>query len=432
MVPNERDVADMVAWMSRGTPKDRKLPLRIAKMIPMVLQCADLMREARASHGEIGELFARRLGFGEHVQRAVRLHSERWDGKGFAYHTPGPDVPAAAQIIGLARVVELCHSFDGRASAVARARQDSGTKFDPDIAGAFVRLAEQDDFWTPLEQDARQHVVLAMRPPTSAELRTEEQVDAVCEALADLADARGRSRWNHSADVAERTVVIAGHMGLSQRELRTVRWAALLHDLGMVAVPVGIAGKQDGLSAGEQEQLRLHAYYTERILQRVDPLRGLALEAASDHEWFNGQGYHHHLSGEDIPLSARIIAVADAWATAEQRLGGAPDPADVLASVQPLAGAHLDPACVEALGQSLTGSRPPAKSAARQAASQMLTDREIDVLQLLASGMTNPQIAQALVISRKTVEHHLEHIYSKLDLSNRTSAVAYAVHHGLV
>src|SRR5579884_1611488 len=141
---------------------------------------------------------------------------------------------------------------------------------------------------------------------------------------------------------------------------------------------------------------------------------------------------HRHLSGGDIPLSARIIAVADAWATAEQRLGGAPDPADVLASVQPLAGVHLDPACVEALGLSLTGPRPPAKSAARRAVAQMLTDREVHVLQLLASGMTNPQIAEALVISRKTVERHLEHIYSKLDLSNRTSAVAYAVHHGLV
>ncbi|HLQ32017.1 MAG TPA: HD domain-containing phosphohydrolase [Chloroflexota bacterium] len=429
MIPDERRMGELMAWMSRGIPKDKRLALRLAKLLPMMLQCGAVMRETRATHSEVGEMFARRLGFGEHVQRAVRLQGERSDGRGVAYSLPGDQIPAAARVLSVARVTEACHGFEGRACALEQARKGAGGRFDPDVVAAFLELAQQDEFWEPLEKDTRQETVLAMRPSTSAEVRTEEQLDAVCEALADFVDFRSTPRWNHSTEVAEQAVALAGRLGLSQAEQRRTRRAALLHDLGMVAVPVGVAAKQDRLSTAEQEQLRLHAYYTGRVLERVAPLQSLALEASSDHEWFNGQGYHRRLAGESIPLIGRIIAAAEAWTNLTEE--DAIQAEDQLARFRSLSGNQLDPVCCEALEQIAVGSPAP-KPLRRPASSDKLTDREIEVLNLLAHGLSNRQIAGALVISNKTVEHHLEHIYDKLDISTRTSAVAYAIHHGLV
>ena len=116
--------------------------------------------------------------------------------------------------------------------------------------------------------------------------------------------------------------------------------------------------------------------------------------------------------------------MADYYATLEA--AGTPDP---LATLRGAVGTQLDGACCEALEASLRGVPLDPRPAVRQVLLDRLTDREVEVLQLLARGLSNPQIADNLVISKKTVEHHLEHIYDKIGVSTRTSAVAYALHH---
>jgi HD-GYP domain-containing protein (c-di-GMP phosphodiesterase class II) len=81
--------------------------------------------------------------------------------------------------------------------------------------------------------------------------------------------------------------------------------AALVHDLGKVAVPSAVLQKNGDLSDSEREEFRQHSYYTERILSRVDRLSPLASEAGSHHEWLNGHGYHRELLGEQIPMGGR-------------------------------------------------------------------------------------------------------------------------------
>ena len=209
-----------------------------------------------------------------------------------------------------------------------------------------------------------------------------------------------------------------------------MRRAALLHDLGILAVPLAVVEHPGRLSESEREQARLHTYYTERVLERVAPLRDLAVEASTNHEWVNGQGHHRRLAGEQIPLVGRILAVADSYCVLRRESGGG-EPEDLLARLRQQAGTQLDGACCGALAAVQTGLPLGGRRVLPPALPEALSARELEVLRLLARGLSNPQIAEALVISKKTVEHHLEHVYGKLDISSRTAAVAYAVHRGL-
>ena len=171
--------------------------------------------------------------------------------------------------------------------------------------------------------------------------------------------------------------------------------------------------------------------YTQRVLERVEPLHELAPAAATAHEWINGQGYHRQLIGEQIPLNGRILAVADTYAQLTQQLGDKLEPEEALRKMRLSVGTQFDESCYDALAASLTSAHPVKRTVRERRGLSELTEREAEVLRLLAQGQSNPQIAKALVISRKTVEHHLERIYYKIGVTCRTSAVVYAVQHGI-
>jgi HD-GYP domain-containing protein (c-di-GMP phosphodiesterase class II) len=351
---------------------------------------------------------------------------ERWDGKGLAYGLKGEDVPIASRILHPAQMLELTYGFSGPEAAIALARERSGTRFDPEVADAFLSLAVRGDLWREMEQDSAQAAILALRPATPADHIGEAQTEAVCEALADFVDIKTQQTLRHSQAVADVAVGVGRALGLSAAEQARLRRAALVHDIGKVAVPHGILAKE-GRSAAEWEQYRLHPYYTQRVLDRVAPLQELSEDAAAHHEWANGQGYHRQLRREQITLNGRILAVANAYAGGSRRQDGHEDPEEVLSRMRPAVGTQFDPSCYEGLVASLNGTVRVAKAPPRRRGTTELTEREVEVLGLLTQGLSNPQIARTLVVSRKTVEHHLEHIYGKLGVTCRTAAVAYAV-----
>lgn len=434
MLVDPASIGSMVGWLSRNVALDRRLPERVGKLLSFVARCGAVIKESMTGHCEVAETFARRLGFPEGVQRAVRFQLERWDGKGMAYGLTGDESPIAARILHAAQTLELTQSIGGRSAATALARERRGTRFDPLVVDAFLALSERADFWSPLEQEDAGESILSMRPPTIAERSTEEQVDEVCEALAAFTDIKARETWHHSRAVAELAVDIGRQMGLNSGELTRLRRAALVHDLGNVAVPFAIVAEAEGESLSERhfEQARLHPYYTQRILERVAPLSELAEAAAAHHEWMNGRGYHRQLAGDQIPLNGRVLAVADAYENLTRQPGAPQDPRERAARLRPLVGDRFDAQCYEALAAAVTGSRAAPASPGRARHPGGLSEREVEVLRLLAQGLSNPQIAQALVVSKKTVEHHLEHIYNKLGISSRTAAVVFAVQYGLV
>ena len=312
------------------------------------------------------------------------------------------------------------------------ARERRGTDFDPELVDTFLKISDQAQFWDTLEQESAQRTVLAMKPPSRFDVVSDSQVETVCQVVADFTDIKSRQTWDHSPTVAAVASDIGLHLGMGKEDVTRLRRAALVHDLGKVAIPAAVLENQDNLSQAEWESFRLHPYYTERILDRVAKLRDLAPESAAHHEWMNGQGYHRQTSGDQIPLGGRILAVADTYAVLSNNQPQGSDPRAISQQMRPLIGSQLDPMCFEALVASQQGEVP---SRARRLHSQRpgnLSDRETELLRELAKGLTNKQIGKALFISNKTVERHLENIYNKLGVSTRTSAVVFAVQNGIV
>lgn len=421
-------VKDVIGWFWRHASSDPALPARLGRLCSFMTHCRALMKESVSAHCEVGEMFARRLALPVTVQQAIRFSWEHWDGKGLAYGLKGEQAPIAARVLHLAQVVQAAHTFGGQAAARAIATERRGTDFDPALVGPFLEISARPGFWDVPESESAQDAVLALKPASAFDLLDASQVDAVCEVLADFADVKSRSIWNHSLLVAESATAVARQLGLPVSETGRIRRAALVHDLGKAAVPVGILEKES-LTTEESERFRLHPYYTERALSRVGPLRELAADAGAHHEHVDGSGYHRQLDRDRIPLGGRILAVADKFAILSRGQHGS-DPTRALETMFPLVGSQLDGDCYDALVASQGGSAPVRPLRAKTASG--LTDREVEVLRLLCGGISNREIAKTLVVSGKTVEHHLEHIYSKLDVTSRTAASVFAVQNGLV
>ena len=427
-------IGDMVGWLAKYLRLDAHFPGRIAKLASFLVQCGPIVKETMRSHCEVAELFARQLGLPDSVQLALRFQWERWDGKGMAYGLKGSGIPRAARILHLAQVLDLMYRFAGPAAAQVLAQRKRATRFDPEGVDAILALTQRADFWSAFEQQSTQEALLARRPSTLADQTREDRVERVCEALADFIDLKTRETWHHSQAVAKVAVGVGICLGLDTNELRRLRCAALVHDIGKAAIPLDILTKGERRTSSEWDIYRLHPYYTQCILERVSAFRELAHDAAAHHEWISGQGYHRQLSGEQIPFHGRILAVANTYVRLAQQQGDQEDAAGALREMSSLVGIQFDRRCYDALVTSIAGGNPRgnASSSTRSRKMGNLTVREVEVLCSLAQGCNTPQIARALGISRKTVEHHLTHIYNKIGVTCRTAAVVYAVQQGLV
>jgi len=234
---------------------------------------------------------------------------------------------------------------------------------------------------------------------------------------------------------------LARRLALPEVEVTVVRRAALVHDVGLAAIPSLILDKPRAtLTQVEWERLRLHPYHAERILSRVPALAPLVPLVAAHHERPDGRGYYRGVFGSQIPLGAGIIAVADSFdeLTHDAAERAALEPAAALAQLQREAGSGLSPAAVDALARELgnngTASAGVAVTSrpARQQWPAGLSDREVEIVRLLARGLRRKELAGQLFLSEHTVRHHLEHIYNKLGVSTRVGATLFAIEHDLL
>jgi HD-GYP domain-containing protein (c-di-GMP phosphodiesterase class II) len=247
--------------------------------------------------------------------------------------------------------------------------------------------------------------------------------------MGDFADLVSPFLLGHSAGVAELAATAGAICGLNPDDLRTLRRAALVHDLGRVAIPARVWQVAGPLSPGDWEAVRLHAYHTERILSRSSFLRRLAPTAALHHERLDGSGYHRGCSAQALPPSARVLAAADRYQTMTQprahRDAHPPGQAVEMLVADARAG-RLDTDAVAAVIKAAGHKSPhPGQPSG-------LTPRERTVVGLLASGMQTKQVARVLGVSTKTADTHIQHAYRKMGVSTRAGAALFAVQHGLV
>jgi HD-GYP domain-containing protein (c-di-GMP phosphodiesterase class II) len=205
----------------------------------------------------------------------------------------------------------------------------------------------------------------------------------------------------------------------------------LLHDLGRVGISARIWTKPGPLTAREWEQVRLHPYYTERILARPEAFARIGALAALPHERLDGSGYHRRLPASLLSPAARLLAAADVYQALLEprphRRARTPDAAAAELARAAAAGG-LDP---DAVRWVLAAAGQPVKQA-RPSRPAQLTERELDVLRLIARGHSIKQMAQQLTISPKTVDTHIQHIYEKIGASTRAGATLFAVEHDLL
>jgi putative nucleotidyltransferase with HDIG domain len=306
--------------------------------------------------------------------------------------------------------------------AVAR----SGKQFDPSLVEALTRC--QDRINELPDQDAWT-CALAMAPDADLMLRDSE-LDAMLGALGDFADLKCPFTVGHSRAVAELAAAAATRVGLALVDVEGVRRAGLVHDLGRMGVPNSVWEKSASLTESDRERIRLYPYLTGRILSRVGGLGPVAAIAESHRERLDKSGYPQGLGGSSLPMTQRVLAAADSYQGSLEhrphRRALAAVPAAVRLRSEADAG-RLDPTAVEAV-LAAAGHR----TSRRVSGPAGLTAREVEVLGLLARGLTATEIAQRFVVSAKTVRNHLEHIYLKAGVTNRTGAVLFALDHGLV
>lgn len=404
-------------------------PLRLAQVFTIeFLRLPRIMREQFAGHCEVAQRLAERMGLEDSIILALGQLYERWDGRGMPLGLKAEAVAPAVRLVTLAQDAVIFHRIGGSEAAVAMARQRSGGAYDPALVAPFCENAET--LMADLDGDTPWQDVIQLEPGPRRTL-SEEELDAACLAIADFVDIKSPFLLGHSSGVAELAADAAARGGLPVNDQTLVRRAGWLHDLGQVGVSAGIWGKLGPLSERDWEAVRLHPYQTERVLARPDTLAAVGAVAGRHHERQDGSGYHRGVPGSQLSPAARILAVADMYHALIERRShrsafSAEQAAELLESEA--RNGRLDSDAVAwvlgAAGQPISRTK-----AARPSG---LTEREGEVLRLIARGQTIRQVADQLVVSRKTADNHVQHIYGKIGVSTRAGAALFAMEHDLL
>jgi len=378
------------------------------------------------THSTLGSQFAERIGLSDAVRDAIRQAYEQWDGKGQPGQLKGAEICLPTRLVHLASPVEV---FSRRGVEAARtvARRHRGTEFDPAVVDLFC--AHAPELLADLDEAADWDAVLDAEPELSRRV-TGDELDGVLEGMADLVDLKSPYLAGHSRGVANLAAEAARLSGRSADDVRVLRRAALLHDLGRLGVANPIWDKPSALGEAELERVRLHPYLTDRMLARVTALSRSREIAARHHERLDGSGYPRGLTAASLTPSDRLLAAADVYHAMTEPRPHRPPLAPEQASRELRAdvrAGRLDGEAVDAVLRA-AGHRAPA----RRTWPAGLTAREVEVLGLLARGHTNRQIAQHLVVSAKTVSNHVEHLYHKIGVRSRAAATLYATQQGLM
>jgi HD-GYP domain-containing protein (c-di-GMP phosphodiesterase class II) len=383
-------------------------------------------RRWSAAHCEVARLLAARMGLPDEVQVALRHFYERWDGKGLPGVLRGQQVPTPVRLVHVAQDADMAWQRGGSALAGRLIAARAGVGLDPAAAAAFLSMGEQ--AYAGLDAPSIWDVALRLEPGPQPVIGG-QRLDACLSGIADFVDMKSMWTIGHSRRVADLAADAGTAVGLSGPEVAVLRRAGLVHDIGRVAVPYQVWAKPGPLTRDERERVRLHAYHSERVLDVAEGLRPLARLAGSHGERCDGSGYHRGSRKADLPLGTWLLAAADCYqAMCEPRAYRPALPAQEAASElrRDAEAGKLAPdavnAVLKAAGQDYEPARRPAG----------LSERECDVLSLLASGLATKQIAGRLGISPKTCDHHIQRLYRKLGVSTRTGATLFALDHGLL
>jgi HD-GYP domain-containing protein (c-di-GMP phosphodiesterase class II) len=418
---SERLIGVSRAVTPRGSSHSRRLYERARGL----RSAARFQKPHYAAVCEVAEMLAERLGLPVSISALFSLLTERWDGRGVLRRSAGEEIPLPLRIARVARDAAYQRLIHDPEDVMAVIRARAGKAFDPEIAERFTETSRE--VFSAVDQPAWEGV-LSAEPRPWQEL-PDDGIDQALAAMGNFADLVSPYLSGHSASVADLAVRAAGVCGFAPDEVTTVGRAGLVHDLGRVAVDPSVWANKGPLTADEWEQVRLHPYQTERILDQSAFLAGIAAVACCHHECLNGSGYHRRLGASALPPAARLLSTVDGFvAMTEPRAHRArlePEEAAKNLIAEADEGRH-DPEMVAAVLEAVGLPPPPIRRPAG------LTDREAEVIGLIARGLQTKQVARTLDVSAKTVDNQLQSAYRKIGVSTRAAATLFAMEHGLV
>ena len=402
---------------------DRPVPVRLLQTVRRMPAAARSHPQHLVAICEVGQMLGERLGLPPNMQPLFAALTERWDGSG-PTRARGDEIPLPMRIVHVARDAAFHNVVGGPEHAARVVRERAGAAFDPVIATLLADHAEE--ILAPSEASAWERVMAA--EPGAGLALTGGAIDRALAAIGDFADLMSPYLTGHSAGVADLAAAAAQRCGMGDAGATEVRRAALVHDLGRVAVSTRTWQRRGPLSADEWEHVRLHPYHGERVLSRSPFFAEIAAIASAHHERLDGSGYHRGAHAAAIGLPARVLAAADAFhAMTEPRAHRealTPEQAADALAREASAG-RLD---ADAVGAVLECAGQRAPRIERPAG---LTEREAEVVALLARGLQTKQVARALGISVKTADRHIQNAYAKIGVSTRAAATLFAMEHGL-
>ncbi len=413
----------MISHVGRGLPGWERGVRSAAFLLTARNQVAQLINSHCTSAGVLSD----RMGLDRQVGEALACIFERWDGRGMPNGARGEAIPLEIHIVHLADVVEVHLRTRGLEQAVEVVRSRNGTQFSPVVAEVFQRDADaivdgllEMDVWT---------AALAQAPDRDRTLDGDE-VDELLRAIADFVDLKCPSSPGYSRGVADLVAAAARHLRMPSADITYLYRAGLVHGLGRLGVSNQIWEKKGPLSTAEWERLRMYPYLTGRILSRVGGLESVVSVATRHEERIDGSGFPRGLAGAELSAQDRLLAAAVAYCQLLEPRPHRPalDPRDVASQLrQEVRAGGFDAEAVEAV-LGAAGHRVSRKASW----SSGLTAREVEVLRLVAQGRSNRDIAAALFIAEKTARNHVERVYAKLGVNNRTQASLAAIDRGLL
>lgn len=400
------------------------LPLRAWEVTTNLPRAYRFVGGHFAAMCEVAGMIAERLGLPESISGMFPLLTERWDGSSILRRASGDEVPLPVRIVHVGRDAAFQRLLGDNDYVIDVIKSRAGKAFDPDVVAAFLRRSDQ-ILEPPDHPENAWFDVIAAEPRPWLSL-DESGVDRALGAIGLFSDMVSPYLTGHSSGVAALAGAAAGVVGLDPQ---VVSRAGMVHDVGRSATPTDVWGRPGSLSADEREQVRLHPYHTERVLSRVANLSDVAAVAGAHHERLDGSGYHRGVDSASLSPAARLLAAADAFHSKTE-----PRPYRTTLSTEDAAAVvvekarngTLDPDMVEAV---VVAAGQKAPQIARPAG---LTDREVEILGLVARGLQTKQIARKLDISPKTADRHIQNTYRKIGVSSRAAATLYAAEHGLV
>jgi HD-GYP domain-containing protein (c-di-GMP phosphodiesterase class II) len=371
---------------------------------------------------EVAATAADRLGLGGPVVECLAQVTTMWDGSGYPRRS-GSGIPLALRMTQVAGIAALLTCHAGPEVALDGLRRRAGTWLDPDLVAAFT----PDLLDGILDEDALD-LALDLEPDPVRFVDHSALLDAAV-TFGDLVDLKSPWLHGHSGAVADLAGRAAERLGLPEAD--RVRLAGHLHDVGRAGISARIWSKPGALTTTERDQARLHPHFTELVLKRTVGLADVARLAGQHHERCDGSGYHRGLRAADLSLASRVLAAADRYCCDVEGRPHRPSlpPAEAASRLRAAARAgSLDPQAVEAV----LACAAPAREERSSTGVAGLTSRQLEVLRLVTSGLSNRQIGARLGISPRTAEHHVQDVYQRIGVSSRATAALYAMEHGLI